>query len=94
LKGEIKNKEGMNNRVSTTGKYIIEIRKRTGNATYHGCYTYNGHVMRMDKPKKGQLVRMPHGDLFKIVDIGTERKGLPGGEFSQQPAVYMTKQEG
>jgi hypothetical protein len=55
--------------------------------------------MKMNRPKKGQFVRLPFGELCKIVNLGTERTvklGRNKGEdkFVQFPAVYLVRVPG
>lgn len=90
----------MDNEIVYTGKYTIMLRKgRKEEEYYWSNYNFEGHIMKMNRPKKGQLVRLPFGELCKIVNLGTERMtklGRNKGEdkYVQFPAVYLVQVPG
>ena len=50
----------------------------------------------MNRPKKGQWVRLPFGELCKIVNLGTERltklgQNMGEDKYVQYPAVYVVQ---
>ena len=71
------------NIISRNGQYLIKIRLKNGIWTE---YTHGGHIMCMDKPKRGQLVVMPCGDMYKIAEIGTS---MSVRQQLQIDAVYL-----
>ena len=92
----------MDNEIVYTGTHTIMIRKgreKKPEEHYWTNYAFEGHIMRMNRPKKGQWVRLPFGELCKIVNLGTERLAKLGqnkGEdkYVQYPAVYVVQVPG
>lgn len=85
----------MDNEISKDGAYTIMLLKdKNPEHVYYNTYSFEGHIMKMDRPKKGQLVRMPFGELCKIVNIGTERITSTTLRNHQYPAVYLERVPG
>ena len=87
----------MNNEIDPNAEYTIMLRKDKGvpEHIYWSNYIYEGRILKMNSPKKGQLVRLPFGELCKIVNIGTEAiTNHPPKRDYQFPAVYLVRVPG
>lgn len=85
----------MDNEIVYTGTHTIMLRKGDKPENhYWSSYAYEGHIMKMNRPKKGQLVRLPFGELCKIVNTGTEWITSTSRRGTQYLAVYVVRVPG
>ena len=87
----------MSNVISKDGEYAIRIyvnRDKHQTPAFNG-YTYKGLVMRMDNPKRGQVVQLPRGDFMKIADIGTQNLDrVNANSGAQEHVVFLRRYKG
>ena len=86
----------MNNEIVAGGEYTIMLRKGIAPEEYYWSnYMFEGRILKMNSPKKGQLVRLPFGELCKIVNVGTEAITSNIRKRTDQfPAVYLVRVPG
>ena len=86
----------MYNEIDPNGDYTIMLRKGNKPEDYYWSnYLYKGRILKMNSPKKGQLVRLPFGELCKIMNIGTEAITThPPKRDHQFSAVYLVRVPG
>ncbi len=81
----------MDNEISKNGSHFIQVwREPTVSNHMNGYwdgYTHKGNLMRMDNPKRGQVVEMRGGTYYKITAIGTKNRR----EFGKgpEPVVFL-----
>lgn len=81
-------KVATSNLITEDGEYLIKVWCAGG---YWGDYTHKGHVTRMDNPKRGHVIQMPFGEMYKITALGTVNLTLERG---QEHAVFLKEFQG
>jgi len=79
-----------NNLVTPDGEYTIRVWKDQGNGKgYWSGYSFEGRVLGMDNPKRGQVVQLPFGEMYKVANMGTIYQTNRMQDDNQVNAVFL-----